>query len=122
MNEKLAKFKRIVAQVRDDTGEKFADIRDFLIDCCETTEAAQLIASWAVDFLSEDGTYNGFEPGMQVLLQFLAETSTTIGFKAGHAGHAYGQLVNLLNRGANRPAILEWARAWYEPVATQPRR
>src|SRR5437879_6565440 len=110
MNDFLRRFKKIVAQVNDDTGVNFHrhGLRDLINDAGNDPTAARLAALAAHYFCKEGGHFNGSEPGLMVVIEFLAETSTSV-----PPGDPTESLVSLLRAGADVDGLTRWAAAFY---------
>ena len=113
MNDSIRRFKHIIAQVREDSGVNFFHygLRDLLLEAGGNPTPAELIARAAISFCKEDDRFNGSEPGLMVVMEFLAETSTSHPQTVENAAPA---LVALLDKGAEYKTILKWATQFYK--------
>jgi|SRR5947208_2543089 len=111
MNAALAKFKRIVAQVREETEINFGryGLSDLLRDAGPNPSHARLAALAAQYFCTEDGRYNGSQPGLMVVLGFVGETCTSL----GGAGDAVDTLLRLIKTNPSLSQLEEWASGYY---------
>jgi len=114
MNEHLRRFKRIVAQVSDQSGVNFRHhgLQDLILDVGKDPSPAQIAASAAIYFCREVNQYNGSEPGLLVVMDFICETSTS--FPPECTEDASRDLIALLNRGAGFDDVLQWVLQWYK--------
>jgi hypothetical protein len=111
MNDHLRRFKQIVAQVSHETGVNLHrwGLADLIQDAGSDPSPALLVALAASYFCEEDDQYNGSAPGLEVVLQFLGETSKM----PPQGADAAADLIALLNDGANVQRLTEWASAYY---------
>jgi hypothetical protein len=113
MNAALMKFKRIVAQVREETGLSFRShgLSDLLRDAGDNPTHTQLAALAAHYFCIENGRWNGSNPGLMVVLEFIAETCTSL----GDSGDASESLLRLIRTNPSYRQLHDWASGYFRP-------
>jgi len=107
----ILRLKKIISQTREETGVNFNHYGygDLLADIPVDAEPPIILALTAIHFCTDDGKYNGFDPGMVVVMQFLFETSTS----AGEVRDVTASLIGLLDSGARKSDLMKWASQFY---------
>jgi hypothetical protein len=111
MNQLLRRFKRLVHQAMDETDFRPHGLAALFLDAGPDPSPQQLAALAAHYFCTEDGYYNGSEPGMDVVLLFLVETCTSL----APTEHIKSKLKSLLEQGATVAELSNWFSGFYKP-------
>lgn len=114
MNEFLYTLKKIVAQVGDEAGINFRHygVGDLMLEL-GSNPSPQRIAAISTRYLcTEDGEYTGFEPGLQVVLQFLSETCSSL--PHSDIKVVARELIAFLQSRPNAQKLTAWFEKYYQ--------
>ncbi len=114
MNDYLYRFKKIVAQVHEETDVNFRrhGIDDLFRDAGPNPTPSRLAALAARYFCTEDDRYNGSDPGLMVVIEFINETCTKIPYT--NDTDVIRTLIRMLQDGCKMEQIEAWASQFYD--------
>lgn len=121
MNEHVGSFKKCWFLMLEGVANPYQyRLRDFLLGLSEDAGPSEILSKAAVDFCTEEGSWNGSEIALAAIMYFMSETSTVLP-KVGDE-QAANDLRRLLERGAKLEEIENWAAGFYPPQPVTPPR
>ena len=121
MNGPVFKFRGCWFDVMNGLSNPHAfPLREFLLSLDDNSSCPEIVSKAAVDYCTDDGKWNGCDIVLSVILYFIAKTATTL--PPGGDEQAANDLRRLLERGASRQEISQWAEGFYLPPTPPKRR